>query len=498
MLAIPERLVLDAGLDWVFCDTDSMAIAKPDGVAEAEFRARVEAVREWFAPLNPYAEKGSLLKLEEANYGLRDDGKPTTERAPLYCFAVSAKRYALFNRDPNGRPVLRKASAHGLGHLLPPYGDAGALSSIPAPIASGRDLGVGRWQHDVWYRIVSAALAGRSAQVRLDDLPGFGAPAVSRYAATTPHLLRWFRRFNCGKPYREQVRPFGFLLAFQGKGMADWQDFDLGPIGAAGAGPARTASRSGPRSRLHVPRAVAPFDRDLRAAAARAFDRETGAPVPPNRLKGYRRTLARYHLHPEAKFLGGDYAECGATRRRHAEVVAVHLIGKEANRWEEQFHLGADPTAQSEYGATPEGRERMLAAIREAAKMHGGQTLARETGLSRQHLTMILTERRHPADALLARLAVAAVALDTARRQRDDEAQSALVAVRDECRRLGLRRFARKAGIDDGHLARLLAGSRQPSPAMLAKLHGAMAGSPPATDAAITHGEPGDHAQQLG
>ena len=29
MLAITERLVIDSGLTWTFCDTDSMAIAKP-------------------------------------------------------------------------------------------------------------------------------------------------------------------------------------------------------------------------------------------------------------------------------------------------------------------------------------------------------------------------------------------------------------------------------------------------------------------------------------
>ena len=32
MLAITERLALDAGLDWAFCDTDSMALAQPEGM----------------------------------------------------------------------------------------------------------------------------------------------------------------------------------------------------------------------------------------------------------------------------------------------------------------------------------------------------------------------------------------------------------------------------------------------------------------------------------
>ena len=36
---------------------------------------------------------------------------------PLYCYTISSKRYVLFNLDAKGRPILRKASAHGLGHL---------------------------------------------------------------------------------------------------------------------------------------------------------------------------------------------------------------------------------------------------------------------------------------------------------------------------------------------------------------------------------------------
>ncbi|MGI8474945.1 MAG: hypothetical protein ACR2OO_01010, partial [Thermomicrobiales bacterium] len=120
MLALAERLASDAGLTWAFCDTDSMALAKSEGMAEDEFRARADHVREWFTPLNPYVTKGPLFKIEDANYRLRD-GKIGGDIEPLLCFAVSAKRYVLFNRDNRGWPMLRKASAHGLGHLRPPY-----------------------------------------------------------------------------------------------------------------------------------------------------------------------------------------------------------------------------------------------------------------------------------------------------------------------------------------------------------------------------------------
>lgn len=55
------------------------------------------------------------------------------------------------------------------------------------------ELEAERWQHDLWYRVAEAALGDTPEQVRLDDLPGFDKPAVSRYAATTPSLLRWFK-----------------------------------------------------------------------------------------------------------------------------------------------------------------------------------------------------------------------------------------------------------------------------------------------------------------
>lgn len=118
MLAIAERLAADAGITWAFCDTDSMALARPDGMEEADFLKRADLVRDWFTSLNPYEHKGPVFKIEDDNYRI-ERGKVTDQLEHLYCLAISAKRYALFNLDERGRPILRKASAHGLGHLLP-------------------------------------------------------------------------------------------------------------------------------------------------------------------------------------------------------------------------------------------------------------------------------------------------------------------------------------------------------------------------------------------
>src|SRR5437899_9372964 len=91
------------------------------------------------------------------------------------------------------------------------------------------------------------------------------------------------------------------------------------------------------------------FDRVVTTAAQKAFDRETTAPVDPETLMNYRRTLAQYHLHPETKFIGADYTETGQTRRRHIRAFGIDHIGKEANRWEDRFYLGEDPEAQITY-----------------------------------------------------------------------------------------------------------------------------------------------------
>ena len=382
MLALTERLALDAGIDWAFCDTDSMALAQPPSMAYEDFLSRAQSVQRWFDPLHPYEQKGPLLKIEDANYRI-DKGRMTDTLEPLYCWAVSSKRYALFNLDANGNPVLRKASAHGLGHLLPPYREHIAPINIPAPLVPLSEIGVERWQYDFWYRIVEAGLRGTPDQVSLVGLPGFTTPAASRYAATTPILHRWFKTYNEGKPYREQVRPFNFLLAFPGQRLlAEPTPNEI---------PALSDKPKSSRAKLpHLPRAVAPYSRKIEIAAAQCFDRRTGQSVLRGQLKTYGRALAQYHLHPEAKFLRGGYTHRGKTRRRHVYATVISLIGKEANRWEEQFYLGVEAEAQVEYGLTPKEYEDLIAKLKIVADTIGGKPLARAMGISRRHLSGIL------------------------------------------------------------------------------------------------------------
>ena len=362
MLGISESSASNAGLDWAFCDTDSMAFAKPDDMASSDFVRRSKGVVDWFEKLNPYEKPGPLLKIEAANFDTNG------QIEPLFALCISSKRYVLFNRALDGTPIIRKASAHGLGHMLAPYSETQAPASIPSPSYPLHEIGVERSQYDLWFEIIRATLNGHPDEVNLDYHPALALPAMSRYAATTPAILRWLDRHNRGKSYRSQVKPFGFLSALQADPFAHFQ------------GEQSDISRS----KRQPVKPIAPFSRDPNVAARNAFDRETRQPVPMTALMSYKRALAQYHLSPEDKFLNGSFLDRGRTERRQVQITSIHHIGKEANNWEKQFFLGADSEEQIEYGAAP--ADDLAARVDAMCFVFGERETAKRLGIARDTL----------------------------------------------------------------------------------------------------------------
>jgi hypothetical protein len=66
----------------------------------------------------------------------------------------------LLNFEELGQPIIRKASAHGFGHLIAPYDPEDAPPNVSAPAVPLSEIGVERWQYDLWFQIVRAALDG--------------------------------------------------------------------------------------------------------------------------------------------------------------------------------------------------------------------------------------------------------------------------------------------------------------------------------------------------
>ncbi|MCE5322818.1 hypothetical protein LLG46_05810 [bacterium] len=454
MLAIAERLIQDAGLTWAFCDTDSMALAKPGDMPDEEFQKRVARIVDWFTPLNPYdapkdKQPDSILKVEDENYRLDSSGQVTKEPEPLYCFAVSAKRYALFNIGPGSLPIIRKASAHGLGHLLPPYGEKDAPDSIPKPQVRLDKMGVERWQYDLWYRIVQAALEGHPAQVCYNDMPGFDKPAATRYAATTPVLLKWFEEHNAALPYEERVKPFGFVTIFHPKRQPH--------------------KKAGASSHLRV---VAPYDKDPAKAAQNCFDCITGNHIAIEQLQTYREAIAQYHLHCEAKFDNGDYTNSGMTYRKHVIVSGTECIGKEANRWEEQAYLGVDPEEQIIYGISAQEFTAQYLPVLDECRKHGVRKVATASGIDAARVSRLLVGNARMTARIVKKLQSALVRLADKTRQDAAEAKSLFSAVKSHCASedISIREFARRAEVDHGNLLKALTGKRKVSKVMLSKL----------------------------
>jgi hypothetical protein len=88
MLALAEHQVVERGLDWVFCDTDSIAIANSRDLPQGEFISTALKVRDWFKDLNPNGDDRSILQLEKVNFPIGKDGE-LDALDPPQCLAVS-------------------------------------------------------------------------------------------------------------------------------------------------------------------------------------------------------------------------------------------------------------------------------------------------------------------------------------------------------------------------------------------------------------------------
>ncbi|MEO1323887.1 MAG: hypothetical protein AAFV59_12870 [Pseudomonadota bacterium] len=369
MLALAERVAADQGLDWIFCDTDGIAFAKPEGMSRAEFQERVEIVRAWFEPLNPYEFGGSILQAEDENFARQNDETGETPRVPLFAYAVSAKRYALFNINDDGSIDLRKTSAHGLGLYVPPFHP---LEDSNWQRTSKSEY----WHEKVWERICLAALAGEDDELNFVGVPGFDKPAASRYAATKPKLLEWFSKYNLGREYPDQIRPFTFMLSFQLDQSAFLESQNAGDPHAS--------------QFVADPKPASPFETDVVKAAGDAFDRGTGSPIPPEWLRTYDSVLAGYHLRDEAKFLGGVKMQCGVLERRHINAFAIQQVGKEAHDWEELLLISEDPHPMLHGSRTILDLKDCVRIIRAAIDMNGFRKMSALAGVNDSTIRKII------------------------------------------------------------------------------------------------------------
>ena len=185
LLAMMERVAEREGAHVHYVDTDSGFIGPPE---------RASAIAAAFQPLNPFSVEAPVLKEETSDKAPDGEwpGGTRPEGAYPSLYAIAAKRYCLFVRDPRGWPVPFHSGQResGLGPYRTPEMFEGRRSELV---------------RTVWSRVLLWKLDGDDYEE--GDLPG-ETPVLREITLSTPALLPVFRRGNARAP----LRPFAFAF----------------------------------------------------------------------------------------------------------------------------------------------------------------------------------------------------------------------------------------------------------------------------------------------
>ena len=183
----------------------------------------------------------------------------------------------------------------------------------------------------------------------------------------------------------------------------------------------------------------------------------TGNPIDPSQLQTYAKALLAYPNRPETKFLNGGAFDTGPTQRCHVIASEVKIIGKEADRWEEEYFLGLGGDMPIEYGSDPLFVEAVFAHLRRAIEEFGKVKVSEATGINRRTLAKV--GRGEQVTTPVAHHAIAARLVKlweegSAKRAANEERIAELAAIAK--REGGIRPAARAMGMDPSNLFKIL------------------------------------------
>lgn len=368
MLALLERAVVDAGGWWVFCDTDSMAVIVDDAgslipcpggpnrdvsgreCVRALTHAQTAAIRERFdTMLNPYDRRivPHLLKHEYSGT----------------VYAVSAKRYATYRLDDNGKvahvvgtdgKVIDLGKQHGVGYLLSPDIDR----DDPDVPFDTTDRG---WIDALWRTVVE-----RDLGITGTDSPVTGwdrMAAVARLSVTSPHMLDQVKPLNEGKSWPDQVKPFNFLTMVTVDQLGESPGALVAPYNSDTRnieGREFLALRDGSTHRVRF------VMTDQDAEWTEELEHYIASKVP---IRDMGKVVYTHDRSLERKYLAADGGPCVEDTRGILLRVPVRMrwhrfIGKEVHTLDESEHIAVGNEVIG-YGGDGEW-EQTLAALREA------------------------------------------------------------------------------------------------------------------------------------
>jgi hypothetical protein len=322
LLALAEKEVSNARGTYLFCDTDSLCIvadekggfsrggahvdlAYTEGADPREFAPipclshdQVIEISKRFESLNPYSFGGTILKIEDVNY---IDGDPSKGCRDFYGYAISAKRYCLFE-GKHARKIV-DAKAHGIGYLMNPIRRKGD--------DQGDHFAVAFWRK---------VLKNEGICMKTDEPDWLDRPAMMRIPVSSPAVLGRLKSF---------CKPYDFVLA----PVIRERDLNLG-------------------EEEEKPILVTTFNKNSEEWSAATYynvrsgelcsitigesNKEHVIPV-----RSYRSVVNTYVNNAESKFNGPDGNQCrpwtrGVLERMHVVAREHRYCGKEVKRKLEQ------------------------------------------------------------------------------------------------------------------------------------------------------------------
>jgi hypothetical protein len=282
-----------------------------EGADEQEFspvpclsRDTVVKISERFIALNPYSFGGTILKVEDVNYV---DGDPRKPFRDLYGYAISAKRYCLFE-GKNVRKIV-DSKAHGIGYLMNPI--------ERKPGREGDQFADAFWE---------CVLQNEGISLKQEEPGWLDLPAMMRIPVSSPAVIGRLKDF---------CKPYDFVLA----PIFRHENYNLDEDGNKPILVTRFTKASEEWS------TVTYYNVRTGKPCRITVGEATGKDIIV--VRSYRSVLNAYVNNAESKFNGPDGKQCsswtrGILRRMHILAGEHRYCGKEFKRKLEQGPVDHD------------------------------------------------------------------------------------------------------------------------------------------------------------
>jgi hypothetical protein len=328
-----EESVTRAGGTYLYGDTDALGICASEhggsldhvpGCKKKKLRAlswtQVDKIVARFDDINPYDPKAvpHLLSLTGDNW----TDKTKTKRRHLLGMSISAKRYALYERDSDKITIVN-AKAHGLGHLYPP-------AESPKDWEDTHEIP--KWIFDGWEWLIRKQLG-----LKQINLPWLGLPCMMREAVTTVKLLKQLHTWT-------EMRPFNFFMRPMLSDFHKGENVSL--VCPLESDPTKWIDSI-------CTNVSDPSDKtEYRLTTDAMMVAEN--PWEYKKVKTFEDVLNEYIQHPESKSLGPDGKRCtgstvGLLGRDHVIAGEIKRTSKECPRGLEE---GDEPSEVMEFSPT--------------------------------------------------------------------------------------------------------------------------------------------------